>query len=111
MSNTYEWDDLTWTQVHGKSDVWRTRLDLLPAQKLRVEEGWIISGPIRVSFRWDKPKKHTRVWYKPLPAHVLDLDDPTTYPCRACKAKRGQACTGDDPRCSFRVFLIKGGKL
>ena len=69
---TYKWESLTWNEV--KPNVFRTRIDLLPMQKLHVEEGWEISGPIRVSFRWDKAKRHTRVWYKPLPKKLLDLD-------------------------------------
>lgn len=109
MSKTYEWESLTWTEV--KPNVFRTHLDLLPAEKLHIEAGWEISGPVRVSFRWDKSKKHTRIKYKSLPRELLDLDDPTAYPCRVCKAKRGEACSGNDARCSFRVFLIEGGKL
>ena len=98
---TYKWESLTWNEV--KPNVFRTRIDLLPMQKLHVEEGWEISGPIRVSFRWDKAKRHTRVWYKPLPKKLLDLDDPTAYPCKICKAKRGKPCVGDDARCTFQI--------
>ena len=109
MGKTYKWESLAWTEV--QPNVFRTHLNLLPAEKLHIEAGWEITGPVRVSFRWDKLNKHTRIKYKSLPAKLLDLDDPTEYPCRVCKAKRGEQCVGNDARCSFRVFLIEGGKL
>lgn len=109
MGKKYNWDNLVWTEI--RPNVFRTRIDLLPAEKLHIEKGWEITGPIRVSFKWDKAKKHTRLWYKPLPKELLDLDDPTAYPCRVCNAKRNEPCVGEDARCSFRVFLIDGGKL
>lgn len=109
MSKTYEWEDLKWNQV--TPSISYARMNLLPAEKLRVEEGWEITGPIRVSFRWNKAENHTRIRYKALHVSKLNLDDPTEYPCAACGASRGTPCVGDDARCTFRVFLTTGGKL
>ena len=98
----YEWDDLVWK---GTGKIKKARLNLYPGDTLEVEPGWVIHGPTRVSFTWDKSVRHVKTSYREL---SLDLDDPYEYPCVACGALRFQSCVGSNPACTFRVFELKG---
>jgi hypothetical protein len=105
----YTWESLVWDERSGGLFV--STISLYPSEYLRIEEGWEVEGPARVTLKWTPSKKHTRLVCKPLPAHEFDIDDPLEYPCASCGALRKSPCIGNNERCTFRVFSYSGGTL
>lgn len=105
----HSWENLVWQDREGGLKV--STVSLYPSEYLRIEEGWEIDGPARVTLKWTPEKKHTRLIIKPLPAHEFDMDNPLEYPCASCGATRLSPCVGNDSKCTFRVFSFSGGEL
>jgi hypothetical protein len=105
----YAWEDLVWEEHPDELLV--CTVSLYPAEYIRIEQGWEVDGPARVTLKWKPSKKHTRLLIKPLPASEFDIDDPQEYPCASCGAARKSPCVGDYPNCSLRVFSTSGGQL
>ena len=105
----YDWDTLVWREV--KQGVFSSHANLFPAEYLHIDDSWEIDGPVRVSLKWNSSTKVTRIKYKSLRKKDFDMDNPQEYPCASCGVERHVPCVGDDARCSFRVFLMKGGML
>lgn len=105
----YTWESLSWRRI--KEGVLSAHISLYPAEVLRVDDTWVIPGPVRVHFTWYPERNITRARYKKLRKRDFDIDNPREYPCLSCNAKRGEACVGNEPACAYRVFLISGGKL
>jgi hypothetical protein len=105
----YTWENLVWEEVGD--GLLECSVSLYPAEYLRIEEGWSIDGPARVTLKWTPSKKHTRVVVKPLSASEFNIDDPQEYPCASCGAVRKSPCVGNDTRCMYRVFSFSGGEL
>jgi hypothetical protein len=82
----------------------------MAGELLRVEEGWEISGPIRVVFRHYEKENRTKASYSPLRESDWDIDNPLEYPCGYCGAERLEPCIGFNEICTYRVFS-QGGKL
>ena len=111
----YEWDTLKWRYITdkrgNKTDTRVADVSLLAGEYLFIEIGWEIEGPVRAIISYRENDEHTRVKYRPLPSNEFDLDNALEYPCKSCGSKRHQPCTGDNPQCVFRVFLLSGGVL
>ena len=105
----YDWDTLEWKTTRAGN---QTATVLLNAgEYFHIEEGWEIDGPIRVKITYSPHTDRTSARYSPLPSDMFDIDNPYEYPCASCGVERHVPCVGDDARCSFRVFLMKGGML
>ena len=104
-----EWDTVEWKTTRAGN---QTATVLLNAgEYFHIEEGWEIDGPIRVKITYSPHTDRTSARYSPLPSDMFDMDNPYEYPCVSCGVERHVPCVGDDAKCSFRVFLMKGGML
>ena len=82
---------------------------LMPGESLKIEEGWVLYGPMHATVI--KSGRHVKTIQRPLPKSVFDIDNPLEFPCVSCGAPRHTPCVGDNEACVYRVFHISGGLL
>jgi hypothetical protein len=104
-----DWDNVDWKTTRTGNQT--ATIMLNAGEYFYIEDGWEIDGPIRVKITYSPSTDKTSARYSPLPSDKFDIDNPYEYPCASCGVERHVPCVGDDARCSFRVFLMKGGML